>query len=55
MTTASDCRAKAAAALVQAGLATTPRVRELYVITAREWTALSITAALHEQRERDLL
>ena len=54
MISAAEYRAKAAAALLQADLATTPRVRDLYVITAREWTALSITAAVHEKWERDL-
>lgn len=55
MISAAEYRAKATAALTQADLATTPRMRELYVITAREWRALSVTAAAHEKRERDLL
>ena len=53
MSSAAEYRAKASAALAQADLATTPRVRDLYVITAREWTALSVKAAAREQRERD--
>ena len=54
MISAAEYRAKAAAALAQADLATTATTRDLYVITAREWTALSITAALHEKWEREL-
>lgn len=53
MISAAEYRAKASAALAQADLATTPRVRDLYVITAREWTALSVTAAAREKWERD--
>ena len=53
MMTAAQYRERAAAALTQAGLATTPSVRELYISTAREWTALSVTADAHEAWERD--
>lgn len=49
MISAAEYRAKASAALAQADLATTPRVRDLYIITAREWTALSVAAATHEE------
>lgn len=55
MMSAAECRAKAAVALSQAEAATTPGVRQLFVTTAREWTALSVTAATQEKLERDLL
>lgn len=54
MISGAEYRAKATAALAQADLATTATTRDLFVITAREWTALSVTAALHEKWERNL-
>lgn len=53
--TAAEYRERAAAALTQANLATTPGTRDLYISTAREWTALSVTADAHEKWERDQL
>lgn len=53
MMTATQYRERAANALALAGSASTPGVRDLYLSTARDWTALSITADAHEKWELD--
>ncbi len=54
MMTAAEYREKAAAALDHANAATNPGARDLYLSTARDWTALSVMATAHEKLERDL-
>lgn len=55
MMSTNECRAKAAEAIFRAGEMTDPTERAIYLAYAREWTALSLIAAVQTKLETELI